>query len=187
MIQDKDRRYYIGASDTYYVMGNWNTKTWKAWYLDKLGLGGSDLNTKPMKVGNAYEHKIIDFVAPAAEKDVQIVIEELGLRVNYDAIMGDTIYEVKTHSKDFKLTKQYRLQAQAEIFAAWATGRVKDPRLYIVAYRVTEEEYLNYFKDIDGTRLSLIEVPVDEKFAGEYIRRVKVLHKAILEGRMPCL
>ena len=188
MIQSRDRSFYIGASDTYYVMGNWKTKTWKEWYLEKLGLRQSEISTKPMKVGNAYEHKIIDYVAPIAAKDPQIIIEALGLRVNYDAIDGDTIYEIKTYGADeFKLTKRYVLQAQAEIFAAWASGRIADPKLCIVAYRVTEAEYLNYFKDIEGERLKTFWIEPDGKFAADYIRRLKALHEAIVAGRMPCL
>lgn len=186
MIQSKDRRYYIGASDTYYVMGNWATKTWKAWYLEKLGLGGNDISTKAMKVGNAYEHKIIDSVATKAVKDEQIIIEELGLRVNYDAIDGERILEIKTYSADeFKLSKRYKLQAQAEIYAAKKSGRIARPELYIVAYKVTEAEYLDYFQDIDPTRLQWIQVPEDRAFAPEYERRLKTLHEAIVAGRMP--
>lgn len=188
MIQSRDRRYYIGASDTAYVMGNWNTKTWRKWYMEKLGLGGMDITTKPMRVGNAYEHRIIDFVAPEATKDEQVLVEYLGLRVNYDAIDGNTIYEVKTYSSDeFKVSKRYYLQAQAEILAAWLSGRIENPKLYIVAYKVTEDEYLNYFRDIDSERITKIEIKEDSSFPREYLKRLKILHEAIIAGRMPCL
>lgn len=186
MIQSKDRRYYIGASDTYYVMGNWATKTWKEWYLEKLGLGGNDVNTKAMRVGNAYEHRIIDHVAPGAVKDEQIIIEDLGLRVNYDAIDGERIIEIKTYSaEEFKLSKRYKLQAQAEIYAAKKSGKIARPEMFIVAYKVTEDEYKNYFCDIDPARLQWIQIAEDAGFAAEYEAKLKRLHEAIVAGRMP--
>ena len=186
MIASKDRRFWIGASDTYYVMGNPKTKTWKEWYLEKLGLRTSEVSTKAMKVGNAYEHKIIDAAAPRAEKDAQIIIEELGLRVNYDAIDGERIIEIKTYSsEEFKVSKRYKLQAQAEMFAAKRSGRIETPELYIVAYKVTEAEYLDYFRDIDPARLSWHKVEWDEAFMQEYEARLRYLHECIEKGVMP--
>ena len=38
MIADQDRSGWFGASDTSYVMGNWHTKTFKDWWLKKMGL-----------------------------------------------------------------------------------------------------------------------------------------------------
>lgn len=186
MIQSKNRRYYIGASDTYYVMGNWKTKTWKEWYLEKLGLRQSEISTKAMKVGNAYEHKIIDYTCPGAAKDEQIIIEELGLRVNYDAIDGERIIEIKTYSsEEFKLSNRYQLQAQAEIYAAKRSGRITSPEFFIVAYRVTEDEYADYFRDIDPLRLQWIPIAEDKSFAAQYENKLKALNEAIKAGRMP--
>lgn len=186
MIASKDRRFWIGASDTYYVMGNYKTKTWQEWYAVKLGLGANDISTKAMKVGNAYEHKIIDAVAPAAEKDGQIIIEDLGLRVNYDAIDGERIIEIKTYSADeFKVSKRYRQQAQAEMFAAKRSGRIERPELYIVAYQVTEAEYLDYFRPIDPARVTWHKVEWDEAFMQEYETRLRHIHECIEKGVMP--
>ena len=38
MIVSHDRSYYIGASDTDKVIGNWKTKTWEKWWLQKIGI-----------------------------------------------------------------------------------------------------------------------------------------------------
>ena len=42
------------------VVGNWNTKTFEKWWLEKLGLYKNNLSNEAMKAGNNYEHKILD-------------------------------------------------------------------------------------------------------------------------------
>lgn len=185
MIQDKRRAFWIGGSDTYFVMGNWGTKTFKTWWLEKLGLHTNALNTKAMKVGNAYEHKILDYACPKAKKDAQVVVPELSLRVNYDGVEDDTIYEVKTYSGDkFSVSKRYWQQAQAEMYALKKSG-VKDPKLYILAYHVGDEEYANYFRPIEEEKLSKHKVFYDEKFAEEYEAKLRYLSECIKRGVIP--
>lgn len=60
MIQSQDRSGYIGASDTSMVVGNWQTKTFEQWWLEKIGLNKKQLNTEAIKAGNNYEHKILE-------------------------------------------------------------------------------------------------------------------------------
>lgn len=178
MIADKDRSWWFGASDTSMIMGNWETATFKKWWLEKLALRTSGLSTKAMKVGNAFEHKILETI-PGVTMDRQILIPELHLRVNYDGDDGSAIYEVKTHkSEKFRFTKGYRQQVQVEMFAY-----VK--RLYILAYRLTEEDYVNYFRPIDSDRLQKIPVEYDEAFIEQYLPRNKYLGWCMEEGRMP--
>jgi len=38
LIQNQDRSGYVGASDTSMVVGNWGTKTFENWWLEKLGI-----------------------------------------------------------------------------------------------------------------------------------------------------
>ena len=38
MIKDHDRSYYVGASDTAMILRSFGTKTFEAWYLEKMGL-----------------------------------------------------------------------------------------------------------------------------------------------------
>ncbi len=185
MIQDKRRAFWIGASDTSYVMGNWCTKTFKAWWMEKLGLRTNTLNTKAMKVGNAYEHKILDYACPKAKKDAQVLVPELSLRVNYDGLDGNTVYEVKTYSGEkFNLSKKYWQQAQAELFALIRSG-VQDPQIYILAYHVGEDEYANYFKSIDENKLSWHKISYDENFAKEYENKLKYLSECMKRGVIP--
>ena len=140
MIQSQDRSYYIGASDTSMVVGNWKTKTFEKWWLEKLGLNKSNFSTEAMKAGNNYEHKILDALEiEGLEKDKQIIIDRL--RVNLDGNTNTCIYEVKTHNinKEFKVSKQYWRQAQVEMYAS------NIRKLFIVAYGLTENDYINFF------------------------------------------
>ena len=54
MIQSQDRSYYIGCSDTSMVVGNWNTKTFEKWWLEKLGINKNNLSNDAIKAGNIY-------------------------------------------------------------------------------------------------------------------------------------
>ena len=184
MIHSKDRSGYIGASDTSFVVGNWNTKTWKKWWLEKLGLSRNELNTKAMKCGNAFEGKILDTIG--CNKDLQIIIEDLRLRVNLDGNTKDTIYEVKTFRDDkvFKISKPYWRQSQVEMFAFKQKYGIL-PNLFITAYPLSEHEYRNYFVDIDKDKLQFLPVEYDEDFISDYIMKLKILKKCMDVGTMP--
>ena len=117
MIQSQDRSNFIGASDTSYVVGNWTTKSFENWWLEKIGIYKNNLKTEAMQAGNNFEHKILDALEiENLEKDKQIIIDRL--RVNLDGNTETCIYEVKTHNIDneFKVSKQYWRQAQIESY-----------------------------------------------------------------------
>lgn len=182
MIASQDRSYYIGASDTSMVVGNWGTKTFEKWWLEKLGLNKNDLKTEAMQTGTNYEHKILDALeTDGLEKDKQIIIDRL--RVNLDGNTDTCIYEVKTHNieKEFKVSKQYWRQAQVEMFAS------NIHKLYIVAYGLQENDYKNFFNTIDKDRIKLLQVDYDEKFiTEEYIPKLEILTRCLKEGVFPC-
>ena len=144
MIQSQDRSGYIGASDTSYVVGNWKTKSFEKWWLEKLGIAKNDFSNEAIKAGNNYEHKILEALnIEGLQTDKQIIEDRL--RVNLDGNTETCIYEVKTHNadKEFKVSKQYWRQAQVEMYAS----NIK--KLYIVAYSLIESDYKNYFNEID--------------------------------------
>ena len=182
MIASQDRSYYIGASDTSMVVGNWTTKTFEKWWLEKLGLNKNDLKTEAMQTGTNYEHKILEALEiENLEKDKQIIIDRL--RVNLDGNTDTCIYEVKTHNieKKFKVSKQYWRQAQVEMFAS------NIHKLYIVVYSLQENDYKNYFNKIDKERIKLLQVDYDEKFiTEEYIPKLEILTRCLKEGVFPC-
>lgn len=181
MIQSQDRSGYIGASDTSMVVGNWKTKTFEKWWLEKLGLNKNNLSTESIKAGNNYEHKILDSLEiEGLEKDKQIIIDRL--RVNLDGNTSTCIYEVKTHNanKEFKVSKQYWRQAQVEMYAS------EIYRLYIVAYGLVEKDYINYFNEINKERLQIIPIEHDKDFINnEYLPKLKILTKCLKEGVYP--
>ena len=183
MIQSQDRSYYIGASDTSMVVGNWNTKTFENWWLEKLGLRRNELKTEAIQAGNNYEHKILEALEiENLEMDKQIIQDRL--RVNLDGNTETCIYEVKTHNseKEFKVSKQYWRQAQVEMYASGIH------KLYIVAYALVENDYKNFFNKIDKERIQLIEVEYDENFINkEYLPRLEILTECLENGTFPKL
>ena len=182
MIQDQDRSYFIGGSDSSYVVGNWETKSFEKWWLEKLGLHKNNFTNEAMITGTNYEHKILDALEiKGLEKDRQFRVGRL--RVNLDGNTASCIYEVKTHKSDksFKVSKQYWRQAQVEMYASGIH------ELYIVAYALKEDDYKNYFNDIDKKRIELIKVDYNEDFIqNEYLPKLNYLTECLKRGVFPC-
>ena len=193
MIRNKSRAGWFGASDTDKIMGNWETDTFRHWWLVKLGLSESTVETKYMRAGTAYEHKILDEIEESTpvrgiideyvgviEKDRQIKRRRLRLRVNLDGEDDRCIYEVKTHKKaPFKVSRAYWMQAQVEMFV---TGK----RLKIVAYHMDDENYINYFLPIEKGRLTVHPILFDWRFIElDYLPRLKYLAHCLKKGEMP--
>jgi hypothetical protein len=178
MIISKDRSGWFGASDVSYIMGNRETATFKKWWLEKLGLRQSNLNTKSMRVGTEYEHKILNTI-PNVKKDRQILIPELRLRVNLDG-ETDIIHEIKTHSidKPYKPTKAHKQQVIVQMYATKKEAE-------IVSYGLTEDDYKNYFNPIDIDRIQHHKIDYDEDFINEFLENLKYLRRCLKKGEMP--
>lgn len=181
MIKSHDRSFYIGASDTSYVIGNWNTKSFDKWYGTKLGIYSQDFTNKYMMAGNAFEHKILESLKiPGLIMDNQIIKGRL--RVNLDGNTLDTIYEVKTYKNEngFNVSKAYKNQAMVEMYA------YDIRRLYIVAYGLTEKDYINYYRDIDMIRVSKHRIQYDESFIQSiYLPKYHYLCECLDKGVWP--
>lgn len=189
MIQDQDRSGWFGASDVGFIMGNWKTKTFQAWWMKKLGLNRDHFTNTAMAAGTYYEHAILDAIG-AKEKDRQIILPELLLRVNLDGSTDEPgkffIHEVKTHKweKPYKPTLQHTRQVNVQIFAARLMGRT-EAQGEIVSYGLTEEDYKNFFRDIDTQRLKHHPIAYDTKFIGQFIPRLEYLGDCLKKGRWP--
>lgn len=181
MIWNNDRSYYIGASDTSYVVGNWETKSFSKWYGTKLGIYSNYFSNEAMQAGTAYEHKILDSMkVPGLEKDKQIIIYRL--RVNLDGNTDSRIYEVKTYrfDKGFRVSKSYREQVIVEMYAS----NIKNA--CIVAYGLTEYDYRNFYNDIDHNRISFHEIKYDVGFINNiYLPRLEYLSECLDRGVFP--
>lgn len=182
MIASKDRGYYFGGSDTDKIIGNWKTKTFEKWWLQKLSINTDHFENKYTLAGTYYEHRILESLSIELELDKQIIIEDLRLRVNLDANTDDTIYECKTYQyeKGFKVPKKYINQVNVQMFA---TGYRK---AIIISYGLLEKEYDNYFCEIDPDRRHEHPVEYNEGWINTvYLPRLKYLAKCLKEGRFP--
>ena len=181
MIKSQDRSYFIGASDTSYVVGNWNTKSFDKWYGTKLGIYSQDFKNDAMRAGTHYEHKILEALKiKGLQMDKQMIKGRL--RVNLDGNTVDTIYEVKTHSAEklFKVSKLYRNQVIVEMYAFGIRNA------YIVSYGLLEEDYNNYYRDIDYSRLKMHKIDYDVEFINDiYIPRFDYLSECLDKGVWP--
>ncbi len=180
MIASQDRSGYFGASDTSMILGNTQTATFNKWWLEKLGIPSKKFNSVAMYAGTHYEHKILDFIG-VTSKDRQIIIEDLKLRVNLDGDKDCCIYEVKTckDGKPFKMPKKYIQQVQVQMFATgWKKAK-------IIVYRLTDDDYNNFFNEIDESRLQEFDIHYDEEFINQYLPRLKYFAECLERGIFP--
>ena len=185
MITDHDRSGWIGASDVQYVIGNWSTKTWEKWWMQKLGINSDHFENEFTKAGTNWEHKILDSLhLPDLEKDKQILIPELLLRVNLDGNQPNKIYEVKTFQweKGFwkKTPQKYINQVQVQMFAS------KIYNAEIRAYGLLPEDYINYLREVDPDRMRGIPVAYDPKWIEQvYLPKHRILADCLKRGAFP--
>lgn len=180
MIADKDRSYYIGASDVGYVMGRWDTKAFSLWWMVKQGVRKETYTNEAMEAGNAYEHKILDALnIPGLEKDKQIIKGRL--RVNLDGNTETKIYEVKTHSasKPFKPTLNYIRQVNVQMYITGIR------RAEIVSYGLLPEEYKNHNRPIDPKRIGHHKIKYDRRFIAIFEKRMLYLSDCLENNKLP--
>ena len=185
MISDQDRSGWFGASDTKYIMGNWNTKTFKNWWLTKLGINTGHFTNVSMNAGTYYEHAILDVIG-SPRKDHQIIIPEYKLRINLDGDGTGRIDEVKTYKyeKGFSVIKAYWQQVQVQMFAKLWEEKIQ-PETKIWAYGLLPEDYKNFFNPIDRERLTDYPMEYESVFVDGYLNRVLYLKKCLEKGVMP--
>jgi hypothetical protein len=182
MIESKDRSGWFGASDTDRIIGSFNTKTFIDWWLTKEGVTSNNFESAEMNAGTHWEHRILEYVNEDMEMDKQILIPELRLRINLDGNTEDTDYECKTYkaNKVFKVPLKYKRQVWVQMFGS------KLRKAYIVAYGLTENDYINYLAPIDKDRLGLFPIEYNEDFINNtYLPRLRYLVYCLNEGIFP--
>ena len=185
MISDQDRSGWFGASDTKYIMGNWKTKTFKNWWMSKLGINTGHYTNVAMNAGTYYEHAILDVIG-VPRKDHQIIIPEYKLRINLDGDGIGRIDEVKTYNyeKGFKVSKDYWQQVQVQMFGKlWEEKTVPEAKIW--AYGLLSEDYKNFFNPIDRERLKDYPIEIDNLFIERYGHRILYLKDCLEKGVMP--
>ena len=173
-----------GASDTAMIVGNWRTKTFEKFWLQKLGINRDHFTNVFMEAGTNWEHRILDSLnLPNLEKDRQFIIEDLRLRVNLDGNQPDRIKEVKTYqwAKGWKKTpKKYIEQVQVQMFGSKIFGAD------IVAYGLEEADYNNFLRELDPSRLQQIPVAYDPKWIDTvYLPKLIILADCLKRGVFP--
>ena len=184
MITDHDRSGYIGASDVQYVIGNWKTKTWEKWWMQKLGINADHFDNKYTIAGTNWEHRILESLQlPNLEMDKQIIIEDLKLRVNLDGNTPHRIKEVKTYQweKGWNKTPQkYINQVNVQMFGS------KIFEADIVAYGLEPADYDNFLRALDPRRLQQIPVIYDPKWIETvYLPKLRILADCLKRGVFP--
>ena len=192
MITDHDRSGWIGASDVQYVLGNWRTKTWEKWWMTKLGLNRKHFENESTKAGTNWEHKILDSLhIDGMEKDKQILLPEILLRVNLDGNTAGRIYECKTYkvgsnAASVRQLEQgicppgYRNQVQVQMYASKIYGAD------VVAYGLLPEDYNNYLRAVDPGRRKLIPVTYDPNWIENvYLPKHMILCEALKRRSWP--
>jgi hypothetical protein len=183
MIASQDRSYYIGASETDKVLGNWKTETWLKWWMQKIGINNDHFNNVYTLAGTHYEHRILESLGFLMDFDKQFINEELRLRVNLDGNTEDCIYECKTTKEDislFKPPKKYINQVQVQMFGSGIR------KAKIVVYQLVEEDYENFFRPIDPRRRREIDVPYNEEWVNNvYLPKHLRLRDCLVEGVLP--
>lgn len=213
MITSFDRSYWIGGSDTKFVMAkNRATKTWNKWWNIKIGRDDSLFTGNIYtRMGTLYEHPILDALNEDMNKDRQLKLPKYNLRVNYDGDYDGYIYEVKTHRDDKQIDitmgSEYYNQCQVEMWC-WKQyykemsiyydhhTREHIPELkglYIVEYPLRVDEY-NKFEAmergdmpvlIERDRIKLHKIRYNKGFVSEYKANLKHLARCIREGGVP--
>ena len=188
MIESKDRSGWIGASDVQFVVGNWSTKTWEKWWLQKLGINRDHFDNEYTMAGTHWEHRILESLnMPNMTLDEQIVLEDLRLRVNYDGTTPDMIHECKTYKweKGFKVPKKYIQQVNLQNWVRMKKhGRPFQAE--IVAYGLVAEDYKNYLRDLDPNRRQRIPIQYDPAWVEKvYLPKHMILLDALVRGVFP--
>lgn len=187
MITNKDRSGWFGASDTTIVVGNWDTATFRNWWMVKLGLTSDSYSNPYMDAGNLLEIPIIEAIERHESRKIEkgelpVYIPEYKIRVNFDGLCAESVIEIKTAKKMFsKVPLGYWRQCQVLMYATKRTTA----ELY--AYEPTEFDYqCPYYPDITLARLKRFEVSYDENFIiSEYLPRVIVLADALESKKFP--
>jgi hypothetical protein len=177
MIKSKDRSGCFGASDTHYIMGNFETDSFRRWWLEKCGTISNEFKTIYTVAGTYKEHQILDAVT-RCRKDRQIRIPLFRLRINYDGDTRDDIFEVKTFKGKFSVAK-YRGQVMVQMFGK----RIRKGT--IIAYKMEEEDYENFFLPIDEERVSVFHLTFDKEFIKEYVHRLCYLKRCLKSKVVP--
>ena len=182
----KERVGTFGASDTHFIMGNWDTTTFLNWWQTKMGVKVNDFRNVYTIAGTYKEHQLADWYEQKHKskltRDRKVKVRGTKLVVNLDSETKDTVIEIKTHKqtdKDWQISKNYWMQVQVQMFATKKKGK-------ILAYALTEEDYNNFYLPIEDDRVSEHDISYDEQWVkNEYLPRLVYLAECLKKRKTP--
>lgn len=189
MIKNFNRANWFGASDTHYVVGNWDTQSFLNWWSEKIGLTQNDYSSWEMQCGNLFEIPIIRAIERKEGKHIRIgrhpyYSPSKRLRVNVDGIQIKRVVEIKTTGKGFeKLPNSYYQQVQVLMF------RLHKKKATLYAYKMENDDYLYpLIAHIDIDRISQFEIKYDKKFIKEeYLPKLTYLATCLKAKTFPTI
>lgn len=185
--KNKDRVGCFGASDTKFIMSNWETKTFMDWWQTKVGTRQNDFKTLATITGTYLEHNIANHYAITHNEKIKtdrcVKLKKYALKVNLDCETKNRIIEIKTHKqtdKVWKVPKEYEWQVQVQMFAT------KKYNACIYAYALDDNDYQNYFLSIDNDRIDEIEIKYNKEWVEqEYLPRLIYFSNCLRNKKTP--
>src|SRR5690625_21257 len=184
----KDRELYIGGSEANYLYMNYNTKTFKNWWAQKLsGIPQGSYSNRNMEVGTILEDGILDLY-----EKINNVKGERGLskvkgiaRGNTDYILNDKVIDVKATNSAYEwflggtVPINYRRQL---IHYCYVFGLNKAS---ILAYQVDDSLLVNPFQELDESNLFEIEVDITTEKITQHDLLLDYFEKCRNENKFP--
>lgn len=187
IVEQSDRKRYIGASDNKYVSGSFDNKVFVDWWSYKIGMTDMislDFLT-PIRSGNIIENIVLDYLNISPEfRGVKKIIPGTHIGCNYDALLPTEVIEVKTMKAElagdilvgYALPSIYKRQMDHEMYVAGLTSA----KIYIMP--LEKKDHINPF-DIDLEKLFFKEYRLPD--ISDYIKRLNYLDICFKEGSIP--
>ena len=176
MIQNNDRSWWFGASETNFIVtANRSSDRWATFWKVKTGeIEPPFKGNIYTRAGNRYEHPILYAIDPGMVVDGQIIMENYRLRVNFDGYKDGLIREVKTHKSvnPYSLSDEHWMQVQVEMYAyqmkckEWFLPPFEG--LEIISYALNPEEYHCALDEIVIDEARILHHPV--KYDAHWIK-----------------
>lgn len=185
--QKKSRAFWFGASDTKFIMSNWNTSTFLEWWQTKIGVKSNNFKNIYTISGTYKEHSLANHYAETYNTKVvldrQVKLRKYRLRVNLDCETKNKIVEIKTHKyneKGWKMPKEYEWQVWVQMFAT------KKKSACIYAYAMKDEDYDNFWLPIEPERITEVEIEYNQEWVeNQYLPRLVYLCKCLKKKKTP--
>lgn len=176
----------FGASDTHFIMGNWDTSTFINWWQSKLGTKNNNFSNTYTLVGTYKEHQIADWYEQKfnvkLRRDRKHKVPFSKIIINYDCETKTKDVEIKTYkitNKEWVCPKNYWQQVQVQMYGGKKTAE-------IVAYGLVDADYDNFYLPIEESRINVFPVAYDAGWIiNEYLPKERYLEWCLKKRKTP--